>query len=121
MKVGVWRGQRASEVDRAEMGDARGRDCWRSLRRDHEGHSSWQGPPARTDARSLSANARAIALRRPSGRITDILNGKRGVSAEMALRLARYPGNSNLSRSMLFTSWRSALPCPPNSGLVASD
>ncbi len=45
-------------------------------------------------ARKLSANALAIALRTPSGRITDILNGKRGVSPETAMRLARYLGNS---------------------------
>jgi addiction module HigA family antidote len=44
------------------------------------------------EARRLSANALAIALRTPSGRITDILNGKRGVSPETALRLARYFG-----------------------------
>ena len=35
-----------------------------------------------------------MALRTPSGRITDILNGKRGVSPETAMRLARYFGNS---------------------------
>jgi antitoxin HigA-1 len=46
------------------------------------------------EARKLSANALALALRTPSGRITDILNGKRGVSPETALRLARYFGNS---------------------------
>lgn len=44
-------------------------------------------------ARGLSANRLAIALRLPSGRITDILNGKRGVSPETALRLGRYFGN----------------------------
>ncbi len=44
--------------------------------------------------RGLSANALALALRTPSGRITDILNGKRGVSPETALRLGRYFGNS---------------------------
>jgi len=44
-------------------------------------------------ARSLSANALSRALRVPSGRIVDILNGKRGVSAETALRLGRYFGN----------------------------
>ena len=38
--------------------------------------------------------ALAIALRTPSGRVTDILNGKRGVSPETAIRLARYFGNS---------------------------
>ena len=45
-------------------------------------------------ARKLSANRLALALRVPSGRITQIVNGKRGVSVETALRLARYFGNS---------------------------
>ncbi len=45
-------------------------------------------------ARKLSANALALALRVPSGRITDILNGKRGITAETALRLGRYFGNA---------------------------
>ncbi len=46
------------------------------------------------EARNLSANALAIALRTPSRRITDSLNGKRGVSLETAMRLARYFGAS---------------------------
>jgi len=45
-------------------------------------------------ARGLSANKLALALRVPSGRITQIINGKRGISAETALRLGRYFGNS---------------------------
>jgi len=45
-------------------------------------------------ARGLSANRLALELRVPSGRITDILGGKRGVSPETALRLARFIGNS---------------------------
>ena len=45
-------------------------------------------------ARSLSANKLSLSLRVASGRITQILNGKRGISAETALRLARYFGNS---------------------------
>jgi addiction module HigA family antidote len=44
-------------------------------------------------ARDLSANALARALRVPSGRIVDILNGKRAITAETALRLGRYFGN----------------------------
>jgi addiction module HigA family antidote len=32
----------------------------------------------------------------PSGRIVDILNGKRSISAETALRLGRYFGNDGL-------------------------
>ena len=46
------------------------------------------------EARELSANRLALALRVPSGRITQILNGKRAVTAETALRLSRYFGNS---------------------------
>jgi addiction module HigA family antidote len=42
-------------------------------------------------ARGLSANR--LALRLPSGRITDILNGKRRISPETALRLGRFFGN----------------------------
>jgi addiction module HigA family antidote len=45
-------------------------------------------------ARALSADRLAIALRVPSGRITDILNGKRGITPETALRLARFFDNS---------------------------
>ncbi len=47
-------------------------------------------------ARELSANALARALRVPLGRIVDILNGKRRISAETALRLGRYFGNDAL-------------------------
>jgi addiction module HigA family antidote len=41
----------------------------------------------------MSGNRLALELGVPSGRITDILNGKRGISADTALRLARYFGN----------------------------
>ena len=44
-------------------------------------------------ARGLSANKLALALRVPSGRVTSILNGKRAVTPETALRLARFFGN----------------------------
>ena len=36
------------------------------------------------EARGLSANALALALRTPPGCVTDILNGRRGVSPETA-------------------------------------
>ncbi|MEO6609202.1 MAG: HigA family addiction module antitoxin [Aestuariivirga sp.] len=45
-------------------------------------------------ARNLSANRLAIELGVPSGRITDILNGRRSISADTALRLGRYFGNA---------------------------
>ena len=43
-------------------------------------------------ARGLSANRLALDLGVPSGRITDILNGRRSISADTALRLGRYFG-----------------------------
>jgi addiction module HigA family antidote len=43
--------------------------------------------------RDLSANRLALDLGVPSGRITDILNGRRAISADTALRLGRYFGN----------------------------
>jgi len=45
-------------------------------------------------ARGMSANRLALALRVPSGRITSILNGKRTISADTALRLAHHLGTS---------------------------
>lgn len=40
----------------------------------------------------LSANRLAIALRVPVTRVTEILNERRGITAETALRLERYFG-----------------------------
>jgi antitoxin HigA-1 len=45
------------------------------------------------EARGLSANRLAPDLGVPSGRITDILNGRRGITADTAVRLGRYFGN----------------------------
>lgn len=45
-------------------------------------------------ARGLSANRLALDLCVPSGRVTDILSGRRSITADTALRLARYLGNS---------------------------
>ena len=45
-------------------------------------------------ARRLSANRLALDLGVSSGRVTDILNERRSISADTALRLARYFGNS---------------------------
>jgi addiction module HigA family antidote len=44
-------------------------------------------------ARVLSANRLALDLGVPSGRITDILNERRSISADTAFRLGRYFGN----------------------------
>jgi addiction module HigA family antidote len=45
-------------------------------------------------ARGLSANRVSLDLGVPSGRITDILNGRRAITADTAVRLGRYFGNS---------------------------
>jgi antitoxin HigA-1 len=42
----------------------------------------------------LTANALALALRVPANRIGGILKGQRGITADTALRLARYFGTS---------------------------
>jgi addiction module HigA family antidote len=45
------------------------------------------------EVRGLSANRLALDLGVPSGRITDILNERRSISADTAIRLGRYFGN----------------------------
>jgi antitoxin HigA-1 len=45
-------------------------------------------------ARKLSANRLALDLGVPSGRVTDIINSKRGITADTALRLGRRLGTS---------------------------
>ena len=44
-------------------------------------------------ARKLSANRLSLDIGVPSGRITDILNGRRSITADTAVRLGRYFGN----------------------------
>jgi addiction module HigA family antidote len=45
-------------------------------------------------ARELSANRLALDIGVPSGRIIDILNGRRSITADTAVRLGQYFGNS---------------------------
>ncbi len=45
-------------------------------------------------ARKLSANRLSLDIGVPSGRITDILNARRAITADTAVRLGRYFGNS---------------------------
>jgi addiction module HigA family antidote len=44
--------------------------------------------------RKLSANRLSLDIGVPSGRITDILNSRRSITADTAVRLGRYFGNS---------------------------
>jgi addiction module HigA family antidote len=45
-------------------------------------------------ARKLSANRLSLDIGVPSGRITDILNARHSITADTAVRLGRYFGNS---------------------------
>jgi addiction module HigA family antidote len=45
-------------------------------------------------ARKLSANRLSLDIGVPSGRVTDILNGRRSITADTAVRLGRYFGTS---------------------------
>ena len=44
-------------------------------------------------ARGLSANRLALDIGVPSGRVTDVLNGRRSITADTAVRLGLYFGN----------------------------
>lgn len=60
---------------------------------------------AELEARGLTAHALALKLRVPANRISEIVSGKRGVSAETALRLGRYFGMSAAFWMNLQTSY----------------
>lgn len=57
------------------------------------------------DELGLSANALSKALGVPANRVTMILNGRRGVSADTALRLARYFGTTPQLWMSLQKTW----------------
>ncbi len=46
------------------------------------------------EARNLSANRLALDIGVPSGRITDIVNGRRAITTDTAFRLGRYFSNN---------------------------
>jgi addiction module HigA family antidote len=72
-------------------------------------------------ARDLSANRLALALRVPSGRITDILNGHRAVTPDTALRLGRYFGNSPRFWANLQTAYDLAVADRENGERIAAE
>ena len=53
----------------------------------------------------LSANALAMALHVPSTRISEIIRGRRSLSADTALRLEQYFGNDKTSKSAEEWMW----------------
>jgi addiction module HigA family antidote len=72
-------------------------------------------------ARKLSANRLSLDIGVPSGRITDILNGRRAITADTAVRLGRYFGNSARSsgwicRVNMTLAWSSGKKAPRSQG-----
>jgi addiction module HigA family antidote len=53
----------------------------------------------------MSANELALALRVPATRINDIVNEKRGITADTALRLSRYFGTTPKFWTDMQASW----------------
>jgi len=53
----------------------------------------------------MSANELALALRVPATRISDIVNEKRGITADTALRLSRYFGTTSRFWMNMQASW----------------
>jgi addiction module HigA family antidote len=53
----------------------------------------------------LSSNQLALGLRVPATRINDVVNEKRGITADTALRLARYFGTTPRFWMNLQASW----------------
>jgi addiction module HigA family antidote len=53
----------------------------------------------------ISAHQLALALRVPATRINDIVNGKRGITADTALRLSRYFGTTPRFWMNMQASW----------------
>lgn len=72
-------------------------------------------------SRQMSATRLALALRLPSGRITDILNEKRGISPDTAMRLARFFGNSARFWLNLQTAYELAIAEQERGALIAEE
>ena len=53
----------------------------------------------------MSAHELALALRVPATRINDIVNEKRGITADTALRLSRYFGTTSRFWMNMQASW----------------
>ena len=68
----------------------------RNLDESQQEHSNLFPPSRRDDSRGLfktfrmSVNKLALELRVPATRMTEIIHGRRGITADTALRLARY-------------------------------
>src|ERR1700723_355985 len=75
---------------------ARGRDCGLSPRLKAMAPVVHPGRLLKREivARKLSANRLSLDIGVPSGRITDILNGRRAITADTAVRLGRDFGNN---------------------------
>ena len=72
-------------------------------------------------ARGMTAHALALKLRVPANCLTEILNGKRGVSPETALRLARHFGNGPMFWLNLQTAYELAVAEAAHGERIASE
>jgi hypothetical protein len=76
----------------------------------------WPFVEARIGGAKVGANRLALDIGVPSGRITDILDGRRGITADTAVRLGRYFGNSAQSgstcRGNMTSAWSSGRRAP---------
>ena len=75
-------------------GDRGLKECGHECEKRYEAGASGEIFREELDTLGLSANALSKALGVPVNRITMILNGQRGVTADTALRLARYFGTT---------------------------
>lgn len=76
---------------------------------------------AELSTRRLTANAIALKLRVPANRISEIIAGKRGISAETALRLGRYFGTGAAFWINLQSHYELALAERELGGRIASE
>lgn len=69
----------------------------------------------------ISANELALALRVPATRINDIVNRKRGITADTALRLSRYFGTTPKFWMNMQASWELEVAEDQLSGVLEHD
>ena len=65
----------------------------------------------------MSAHQLAMSLRVPATRINDIVNEKRGITADTALRLSRYFGTTPKFWMIMQASWELEVASGDTSGL----
>ena len=72
-------------------------------------------------ARGLTPHALALKLRVPANRVSEIIAGKRGISAETALRLGRYFGTGATFWASLQSQYELAMTEQELGGRIATE